>query len=56
MALGLSFMYSNENLDMASHSIETHIQDFISGGRVRITPEEVHAFQAFAQILVNDYR
>ncbi|MCY4234968.1 MAG: N-6 DNA methylase [Cyanobacteria bacterium MAG CAR2_bin_4] len=44
-----------EILDNASQSSETHVQDFISGAKVRITPEEVHAVQVFAKILVNDY-
>ncbi|MEL6297331.1 MAG: N-6 DNA methylase [Pseudomonadota bacterium] len=40
---------------MALQDSETHVHDFISGEKVRITPEEIHAVQVFAKILVNDY-
>lgn len=32
-----------------------HLTDYISGAKVRATPEEVHAVQVFSKILVEDY-
>ena len=34
---------------------EGYIEDFISGLQVRSTPEELHAVQVFARVLVEDY-
>ncbi len=40
---------------MADKDNETHVEDFVSGIPVRITPEEIHAVQVFSRILVEDY-
>jgi type I restriction enzyme M protein len=40
---------------MAEKGNETHVEDFVSGIPVRITPEEIHAVQVFSRILVEDY-
>ena len=49
----LGFHLSEGELEMETK--EGYIEDFISGLSVRGTPEELHAVQVFARVLVADY-